>query len=261
MDFPLSSPIAAKFSYLPETGSTNVDLMAEYADSPDFTVLVTGFQSAGKGRAGREWVAPAGASLSVSVLLKPHSVPATRFSWLPLLGGLAMTRAVNALIPAANASLKWPNDVLVGDNKICGVLSELLPNLSGVVMGAGLNVKQSTDELPIATATSMAIEGATELELDAALAEYLKNLRELYDAFVAANGDAVKSGLRQQVIAACSTLDRNGNKRVRAILPGDAEILGDAVGIDDTGRLILKPDGATEVMPVAAGDIVHLRHN
>ena len=128
-------------------------------------------------------------------------------------------------------------------------------------MGAGLNVKQSTDELPIATATSLAIEGASELELDAALAEYLKNLRELYDAFVAANGDAVKSGLRQQVIAACSTLDRNGNKRVRAILPGDAEILGDAVGIDDTGRLILQPDGATEVMPVAAGDIVHLRHN
>jgi BirA family biotin operon repressor/biotin-[acetyl-CoA-carboxylase] ligase len=93
------------------------------------------------------------------------------------------------------------------------------------------------------------------------LAQYLENLRGLYEPWVAARGDAVASGLRNQVISACVTLDRGGNNRVRAILPGEQEIIGSAVGIDDTGRLILLPDGEKEVVAVAAGDIVHLRHN
>jgi BirA family biotin operon repressor/biotin-[acetyl-CoA-carboxylase] ligase len=74
---------------------------------------------------------------------------------------------------------------------------------------------------------------------------------------VSANGDAVQSGLRNQVIESCSTLGLS----VKAILPGEQELLGKAVGIDDTGRLILQPDSGAEVVAVAAGDIVHLRHN
>lgn len=261
MDFPQSTPLAAKLTYVAETGSTNADLVADYANLADFTVLVAGYQSAGKGRAGRQWLAPAGSSLFVSVLLKPAAMSATKFSWLPLLAGLAMTKTVTKFLPNKKVSLKWPNDVLVGEQKISGVLSELVPSLAGVVIGTGLNLLQSTDELPVETATSMAIEGGAVSELDYILAEYLTNLRELYSAFVSASGDAVASGLRAEVIANCSTLDRAGSKRVRAILPNDSELLGDAVGIDDTGRLIILPDGASEVVPVAAGDIVHLRHN
>lgn len=261
MDFPQSTPLAAQLTYVAETGSTNADLVADYANLADFTVLVAGYQSAGKGRAGRQWLAPAGSSLFVSVLLKPAEMSATKFSWLPLLAGLAMTKTVAKFLPNKKVSLKWPNDVLVGEQKISGVLSELVPSLAGVVIGTGLNLLQSTDELPVETATSMAIEGGAVSELDEVLAEYLTNLRELYSAFVAASGDAVASGLRAEVIANCSTLDRDGSKRVRAILPNDSEILGDAVGIDDTGRLIILPDGTSEVVPVAAGDIVHLRHN
>lgn len=260
MDFPLSSKLASRFKFVAETGSTNADLMADFKDAPDFAVLVAGFQSAGRGRSGRSWEAPAGSSLFVSVLLKPTGIAATKFSWLPLLAGLAMAKSVQQLLPNKDVSLKWPNDVLVGTNKISGVLSELIPNLSGVVIGAGLNVKQERGDLPIETATSLKIEGS-EADLDVALAAYLSNLRELYEAFVANNGDAVASGLRAAVIDNCSTLNRDGKSRVRAILPGDKEILGDAVGIDDTGRLILQPDGSAELMPVAAGDIVHLRHN
>lgn len=261
MDFPQSSPIAAKFDFVAETGSTNADLLVSAANLPDFSVLVAGFQSAGKGRSGRQWLAPAGSSLFVSVLLKPAGLSANQFSWLPLLAGLAITKTVARFVADNPVSLKWPNDVLVGENKISGVLSELLPDQSGVVIGAGLNILQSQDQLPIANATSLALAGAGDVSLDDALAEYLKNLRELYDAFVAAGADAVGSGIRQQVIAACSSLDRAGNKRVRVILPGDTEIVGDAVGIDDTGRLIVLPEGATEIIAVAAGDIVHLRHN
>lgn len=261
MDFPKSSQIAAHFEFVAETGSTNADLIANSANTDDFSVLVAGFQSAGRGRAGRDWVAPAGSSLFVSVLLKPGGVAATNFSWLPLLAGLAMTKTVAALIPETAVGLKWPNDVLVGEKKISGVLSELVGDLSGVVIGAGLNVLQNKAELPIENATSLQIEGAINLDLDEVLAGYLENLRGLYQAWVAAGGNAVASGLRNQVIEACVTLDHAGNNRVRAILPGDAEIIGAAVGIDDTGRLIVQPDGEKEVVAVAAGDIVHLRHN
>lgn len=261
MDFPKSSHIAAHLEFVAETGSTNADLIANSANTDDFSVLVAGFQSAGRGRAGRDWVAPAGSSLFVSVLLKPTGVAATNLSWLPLMAGLAMTKTVAALIPDAQVGLKWPNDVLVGEKKVSGVLSELVGDLSGVVIGAGLNVRQDKSELPIDNATSLRLEGAQSLELDDILSIYLENLRGLYDPWVSAAGNAVASGLRNQVIAACSTLDHGGTNRVRVILPGHEELLGAAVGIDDTGRLIVKPNAGDDVVAVAAGDIVHLRHN
>jgi BirA family biotin operon repressor/biotin-[acetyl-CoA-carboxylase] ligase len=252
-------------TFVAETGSTNADLIQNSANTDDFSVLVAGFQTAGRGRAGRDWVAPSGSSLFVSVLLKPAGVAATNFSWLPLLAGLAMTKTVAKFLPEREVGLKWPNDVLVGEKKISGVLSELISDQSGVVIGAGLNLLQQQTDLPIDNATSLAIEGATSINLDEVLAGYLANLRELYLEWVQASGSAVASGLRNQVIQACSTLDRSGNNRVRAILPGsasaDSEIVGAAVGIDDTGRLIVQPDGQSEALAVAAGDIVHLRHN
>lgn len=261
MDFPKSSQFAREIRFVPETGSTNADLISNAANSDDFTVLVAGYQSAGRGRAGRDWVAPAGSSLFVSVLLKPAGVSATNYSWLPLLAGLAMTKTVKSLIGNSVVGLKWPNDVLVAEKKISGVLSELIGDLSGVVIGAGLNLRQDQTQLPIENATSLMLAGAQDIQLDDVLAVYLENLRALYEPWVTAGGNAVKSGLRNEVLAACLTLSRDGTNRVRAILPGEKEFLGAAVGIDDTGRLILQPDGEKEVVAVAAGDIVHLRHN
>ena len=257
MDFPLSRQIAQDLTFVAETGSTNADLVANFANAQDFSVLVAGFQTAGRGRSGRDWLAPAGSSLFVSVLLKPSLVAANSFSWIPLLAGLAMAKTVAQFLPNKKVSLKWPNDVLVESNKVSGVLSELLPDLSGVVVGAGLNILQAKAELPIETATSLAIEGNSDASIDAVLAGYLHNLKELYQSWGSANGDAVQSGLRNQVIESCSTLGLS----VKALLPGEQELLGKAVGIDDTGRLILQPDSGAEVVAVAAGDIVHLRHN
>jgi BirA family biotin operon repressor/biotin-[acetyl-CoA-carboxylase] ligase len=257
MDFPLSRQIAQDLTFVAETGSTNADLVANFANAQDFSVLVAGFQTAGRGRSGRDWLAPAGSSLFVSVLLKPSLVAANRFSWIPLLAGLAMAKTVAQFLPNKKVSLKWPNDVLVESNKVSGVLSELLPDLSGVVVGAGLNILQTKAELPIEAATSLVIEGNSDASIDAVLAGYLQNLKELYESWVSANGDAVQSGLTKQVIESCSTLGLS----VKAILPGEQELLGKAVGIDNTGRLILQPDSGAEVVAVAAGDIVHLRHN
>lgn len=246
-----------EYEFVESTGSTNTDLILSAESRQDFSVLVAGFQTAGRGRSGRDWVAPAGSSLFVSVLLKPTAFDATKFSWLPLMAGLAMQKTVNHCIDGSEAKLKWPNDVLVNDKKISGVLSELVPDLSGVVVGAGLNILQGTDELPIEAATSLNLEGAHSPTLDDVLQVYLENFKHLYAAYSQVRGDAVASGLRASVVENCATIGR----RVRAILPGDQELLGEAVGIDDTGRLIFLPHNSGQVMPIAAGDIVHLRHN
>lgn len=265
MEFPLSSQLVNRLDYLASTGSTNTDLIAVAAKREDLSVLVAGHQSAGRGRStGRQWVSPEGSSLAISVLLRPglSALIPTSFGWLPLLAGLAMARAVGQFIPDSKIEVKWPNDVLVNERKISGILSELLPDLSGVVIGAGINIRQSQDELPIETATSLAIELAEqEAHLapsnDQVLAAYLGELRALYSRFAASGGDAAASGLQEEVAERCGSIGR----RVRAIMPGEHEVTGNGVGIDDTGRLLIQPDGSRELFAVSAGDIVHLRHN
>lgn len=261
MDFPLSSQLVNRLDYVDETGSTNTDLIAAAADRTDLSVLVAGFQSAGRGRStGRQWLAPAGSSLAISVLLRPAKSAAltpNSFGWLPLLAGLAMARAVGAFIPADNVAVKWPNDVLVAEQKISGILSELLPDLSGVVIGAGINLTQSKDELPVDTATSLAIEGAVDFSGDQVLAAYLGELRALYSRFVEFGGNAEASGLRAEIAERCGSIGR----RVRAVMPGDQELTGVGVGLDETGRILIQPDGQRELFAVSAGDIIHLRHN
>lgn len=262
MDFPLSSQLVNRLDYVSSTGSTNTDLIAVSAEREDLSVLVAGHQSAGRGRStGRQWVAPEGSSLAISVLLRPsaQALSPTSFGWLPLLAGLAMARAVGQFIPAPEVSVKWSNDVLVAERKISGILSELLPDLSGVVIGAGINIRQSQDELPIENATSLAIElGEPDgLSNDKILAAYLGELRALYSRFVESGGEATASGLRDEVAERCGSIGR----RVRAMMPGDQEITGNGVGLDETGRILIQPDGARELFAVSAGDIVHLRHN
>lgn len=260
-----AASLVNRLDFVATTGSTNADLIAAADTLPDLSVLVADFQSAGKGRAGRDWLAPAGSSLFVSILIKPgENFGPSSFSWLPLLAGLAMQRTVNELLIAnlgedagARAYLKWPNDVLVATKKISGVLSELVPDLTGVVIGAGLNLNQTLSDLPIEAATSIAIETGKKVNRDLALEIYLRHFAAFYSDFKNASGNAVTCGLRNQVIDACGSI----GLPVRVILPGDTERFGKAIGIDDSGRLIVQPENSAEVFAVAAGDIVHLRHN
>jgi BirA family transcriptional regulator, biotin operon repressor / biotin---[acetyl-CoA-carboxylase] ligase len=277
MYLPISAKLTPKLIWRESSGSTNLELihLAQSESLPDFTVLVTADQHAGRGRAGRVWETPAGTALAISVLLRPRLESQTdlgKLGWLPLLAGLAMTECVQGILPGrAGIGVKWPNDVLITDQKVCGVLSELVPlNASSeasefgqgmvVVVGAGINITQQRAELPVETATSLSLEGA-QLPFDDAecfdlvLSGYLGRLAHWYQKFTDAKLAAVASGLRQAVVENCVTLGRP----VRAILPGDTEQLGRAVTIDDSGRLVLDTNG--QPVSVAAGDIVHLRHN
>jgi BirA family biotin operon repressor/biotin-[acetyl-CoA-carboxylase] ligase len=174
--------------------------------------------------------------------------------------------SAEALSNAQAIGVKWPNDVLVGEQKISGVLSELLPDLSGVVVGAGLNLTLTREQLPVETATSLALIGdeaaaaqagsAIDSEtLDDVLSRYLIALRELLSDFTAYAGDAALAGLQSQVSLGCITL----GQQVRAILPGDQEQWGTAKSIDLQGRLVIETANGQSVS-ISAGDIVHLRH-
>ncbi len=122
-------------------------------------VVVTDHQVAGRGRLDRAWVTPAGAALTLSLLVAPDAVPTPRWPWLPLLTGVAVVEAVRR-VAGVEVALKWPNDVLVGDRKLAGILVERVegPRGAGAIVGVGLNVSQTPSELPVPTATSLAME-------------------------------------------------------------------------------------------------------
>ena len=229
------------------TGSTNEDLAeAAQKGEPGGLVLVAEEQTAGRGRLGRTWTAPARSGLTFSVLLRPEA-PAARFGWLPLLAGLAAAEAVS-VVAELDVRLKWPNDLLVGDRKLAGVLAERVAG--AVVLGVGLNVSTVAAELPVATATSLAVEGAACTDRDPLLRAVLRRLAERYAAWDRPRGDP---RLADDYRERCSTLGR----KVRAELPGAATVEGFAESVDDDGRLAIRTPLGLE--RVGAGDVVHLR--
>jgi BirA family transcriptional regulator, biotin operon repressor / biotin---[acetyl-CoA-carboxylase] ligase len=233
-----------------ETGSTNSDLLAEARGGlAEGAVLVAEAQSAGRGRLGRQWVSQPGAALTFSVLLRPAGVvPASR-GWLPLLAGVAVASAVRAAT-AINASLKWPNDVQVDGAKLAGILAEQAGD--AVVVGIGINVSTGRAELPVATATSLALEGA-DPGAGPLLVSVLGELERWYRAWAGARGDAAASGLHQEYQRLCGTLGRE----VRVSLPGGRTVTGTAGAVDPAGRLVV--ESAAGPVPVSAGDVLHVR--
>ncbi|WPP31719.1 biotin--[acetyl-CoA-carboxylase] ligase [Streptomyces sp. CL7] len=241
------------------TGSTNSDLVARAAEGglQEGVVLVAEEQTAARGRLDRQWVAPARSGLFFSVLLRPgDGVPMERWGWLPLLTGVAVATGL-ARAGGVDTALKWPNDLLVTvggeERKAGGILAEATGD-GGVVVGVGVNVSLRADELPVPTAGSLALAGAVSTDRDPLLRAVLRGLEDWYGRWRAAGGDAGACGLQEAYAAGCATLGRV----VRAELPGDRALVGEAVAVDGDGRLILATEAGVQE-PVGAGDIVHLR--
>ena len=262
MNFPLASGLAADLIVLETVASTNQDLISRAAHETlaEFTVVVTTTQTAGRGRLGRVWEAPPGTSLAVSVLLHPQDAGLHHdlYGWLPLMAGLAMSRAVGQLVPRRDVSVKWPNDVLIDGKKVSGLLCELSPQGS-VVVGAGVNLTIPEDALPVPHATSLMLAGAigaAEELADLVLANYLRELRLLWGVVTSTDAVSGVRDIRSLVIEACSTL----GKPIRLSLPDGTEEYGTAVDLDGAGRLRLRLDADGSVQSVAAGDVTHLRY-
>jgi BirA family biotin operon repressor/biotin-[acetyl-CoA-carboxylase] ligase len=236
-----------------ETTSTNADVAELFRSGErEGLVRVAEHQSAGRGRLGREWVSPAGSSLTVSFLLVPEGVPAERWPWLPLLTGIAAAAAVRRVF-AVEVELKWPNDVLVGGHKLGGILLERVEQTAGsggsvaaAVVGIGINCAQSQDELPIPEATSLAIVTGGPVDRSALLAALAEELATRYDEWRAG------ADLRRAYLELC----RTPGQQVRVVVPG-GEVVGEAVDVDATGRLVVRTEGGDK--PLGAGDVVYVR--
>jgi BirA family transcriptional regulator, biotin operon repressor / biotin---[acetyl-CoA-carboxylase] ligase len=222
-----SEPVGWTVEHVAETGSTNADLLATADSRPDRSVLVADHQTAGRGRLDRRWDAPAGANLLVSLLF--HTVPDDPGELTRRVG----VAAVDACRESAGvvATLKWPNDVLVGDRKLAGILAERSATGS-VVVGLGLNVRWAPD-------------GAARLGPSVAPLDVLHALLAAYDRLPV----DITARYRQEL----ATLGR----RVRIELAAGS-LDGTATDVDPDGRLVVL-DACAITHRVDVGDVVHVR--
>lgn len=226
-------------------------------------LVVADRQDAGRGRHARPWVSPPGTSVAMSMTVPLPPRP-ERWGWVPLAAGLAVRDALVGLRgddegdapdgPALDVGLKWPNDVLVHRDgtwrKVCGILCEGGEEV--VVVGIGVNVAVPQDDLPVATATSLHLEGFTAPDArERVVIAVASAFSSRYAALV--EGGAAHESLRADYREACTTLGATA----RIELPGGGRVTGVGSAVDDDGRLVLDSDGTTQAY--AAGDVVHVR--
>lgn len=223
------------------TTSTQDDLVKKITagDARNGEVIVADFQSAGRGRLDRTFSAPASTALLFSLYLIPER---SRENWgfIPLLAGLSVARALTEV--NREISVKWPNDLLIGEKKVAGIISTL--HGQGVIVGIGLNVSMTSEDLPVPSATSMELEGFTTLDRNQLIAMILNSLEEDF-----INWDH-GSSFCDLYLAHSSTIGRH----VQIELPSGVKIQSKALSIDELGQLHLE-DGRC----ISVGDVIHLR--
>ena len=201
-------------------------------------VITANFQRAGRGRMSRTFEAPKNSALLFSFYLKPQRKKED-WGWISLIAGTSVAQVLKKY----SATVKWPNDILIKEKKVSGLICEF--NGEGVVVGIGINVGMTIDELPVPTATSLAIQGATNIDRNHLLADVLNEFESIFTHWDL--GDDSITGLYTSL---CSTL----GTKVQIHYPNDLIEKGIATGISARGELIL--DSGSHVQ---AGDVVHLR--
>ena len=236
-----------------ETESTNMiafRLAEEGAE--EGTVVIAEAQHHGKGRLGRRWESPPGVNLYCSLILRPPILP-TQAAQLTFLSAVAAARAIAETTPL-QPLIKWPNDVLVGEGKVAGLLNEMsaeTEKVNFIVLGIGININMRRDQFPTDLrhpATSLSLEtgrDVSRLEVTRAL---LTALDDSYDAYLTRGYDAI----RDEWLSRCAMIGRE----VRVIFQNNSQV-GMVMGIDEDGALLLRlHDGRVE--RVLAGDVTIL---
>ncbi|MDY7081862.1 MAG: biotin--[acetyl-CoA-carboxylase] ligase [Halobacteria archaeon] len=229
-----------EIEYYDEADSTNAVAEEEARDdAPEGTVVVAEKQTAGRGRREREWSSPPG-GVWMSLVLRP-TMPPRDASVITLIAAVAVARALETV--GAEPSIKWPNDVMIGDRKVCGILTEMQADAERIdyaVVGIGLN---ANIEPPIEKSTSLRNE-IGDVNRASLVASILAEFDELYDA----PHDEILEEWRSR----SSTVGRE----VRVEMPNET-VEGEAVGVDSTGALRVKTAEGERVVTV--GDCEHLR--
>ena len=234
-----------RVSVVDVTGSTQIDLAEKIRQDTaiDGEVLIANYQSAGRGRLEREFLAPPSSALLFS-FYKKIKRPREEWNFLALLAALAIKDALQNLDSNAEIRVKWPNDILIHEKKIGGLLCQAADD--GVIIGIGLNVSMQAAELPVETATSLLLEDFKELDRNTVVKKILHVFEEKYSRWQS-NGSAPFISEYQDT---CSSLHR----KIQITMPNHAPVQAIATGVSSFGELILE-DGSL----VNSADIIHLR--
>ena len=251
------------FDCLPSTNREAVQLAQ--ADVEHGTVVVAESQTAGRGRLSRTWFSPPGINLYCSIILRTARPP-ERFtewlSWLPLVSALAAAEAIEQ-VSSIHVSVKWPNDLLISERKVGGILCE-----SGTgarsdpfqIIGIGINVNGGQDDWPADlrdSATSIRQERNVLVDRNRLLAQLLLELEHCLDELAVHGTSRLALAYHQR----CSTIGIT----VRATLAGGEVIVGLAEGIGQDGSLRIRPQTAhphsetPEIVTLRVADIIHVR--
>jgi len=222
------------------TSSTQSDLieLVTRGSAQAGDVVVADYQSSGRGRLTRTFEAAPGTALLFSFYIRPTRNK-NEWGWIPLIAGVSVAQS----LPGVDARVKWPNDILINEKKISGLIAQVVGD--GVVIGIGINVGMQSSELPVAHATSLAIEGTINMSRNELLINLLSTFETNFTAWDQGN-DQIKAIYRD--------ISATLGQRVEVHYPDGRVESGTAVSISPTGELVLA-DG----VHVLAADIIHLR--
>jgi BirA family biotin operon repressor/biotin-[acetyl-CoA-carboxylase] ligase len=253
-----------KLLYLPVVDSTNVRAMQLAHERPDEGVVVLAdSQTAGKGRFGRRWMDVAGHNVLSSTLLRPH-FPS---HLLVMIASLAVVNAITQTCGVA-AAIKWPNDVLIEDHKVAGILIETSHDRSGqlvAIVGIGVNVKGRVSDLPaLDQAYTPFYKGVTTLEMvcghEVSRETFIVRLLQNVEAdYLAVQQGALQQSSQELAHASRSIWERWRNTlstpgRFIQVHQGDTVLSGIAEDVDDNGELLLRRHSG-ELVRITWGDI------
>jgi BirA family biotin operon repressor/biotin-[acetyl-CoA-carboxylase] ligase len=245
-----------------QLASTNVEAVAlGRAGASHGTVVIADRQTAGRGRLARSWFSPAGANIYASIVARPPTLHRTSewLSWLPLIAALAAAEAIESIV-SVHVALKWPNDLLLSDQKVGGILCEnvhLSPSESFQVIGVGINVNLKLADFPLdlrQSATSLQALTGMAVDRNRLIAQFLSEMEGCLT-------ELTERGTEMLAMAYQRRSSTIGGK-VRAILADGKELTGYAASITADGSLRLMPEAgrsAGQSIDLRAADIVHLR--
>lgn len=240
--------LGKRLVFLQSVDSTNQEVKRLAAqDAPHGTVVVAEQQLTGKGRLGRVWSSPPGTGIWFSFLLRPQ-LPPSKVSGITLAAGLGVCMAIRQYT-GLNALIKWPNDVIIGNKKVCGILTEMTAEdnrIDYAVVGIGINVNTKEFDAEIRSkATSLSIEAGSDInraELFKAVLKYVEHYIDLYLT-------DLEKGILPQYTGLCATIGR----RVR-VVRGSNTLEGEAVSIGSHGDLNVRLDGGS-IVAVNSGEV------
>lgn len=224
------------FDTIPSTNTVAAEQLRKGV-APEGTLIIANHQTAGKGRQGREWVAPEGTSLLFSLVVNPR-LPSDKIPFLTILSGVATTKALNGLT-SVGCVIKWPNDIIVEGLKIGGILTEAVfgnKHLSGVVIGIGINVFQTRDDFPedlrpTASSLRIALDGKLSISR-------LEILKAIVDEFEGLYARFLRHG-STEIIDMWKRYSATVGKQI-LIRSGEKEIYATALNIEEDGGLVVR---------------------